>query len=102
MSQGSVVYDAPLSAYVYTCGTEFTIEVYVARSPWGPFTHVLSKDFGGPPFTAASQGGYAPTVPSRFISADGHSMFLQSNTWKYGFDANAFSLRGMTLEAVNP
>lgn len=100
VSQGSVVYDAPLQVFVYTCSTEFTIEVYVAESPWGPFRHILSQDFGGPPFTAASQGGYAPTVPSRFISADGRSMFLQSNTWYWGVDVNAYSLRVMTLERV--
>ena len=97
ISQGSVVYDAPLQRYLYTSWTEYTYEFYEAPQPWGPWRKFLFADFGPYPWTAANNGGYATTIPSKYISPDGGAMWLQSNTWSSGVDNNDFSLRTLNL-----
>lgn len=79
ISQGGVVYNKPLNRYIYTSwsGTS-TFEFYEAPKPWGPWNLFLSKDFGAQN-TPTSYGGYATTIPSKFISADGETMWVQSN-----------------------
>jgi len=78
ISQGGVVYDKPLNCFIYTSRSGIsTFEFYEAPEPWGPWELFLSKDFS--PNTARRYGGYAVTIPSKFISADGETMWIQSN-----------------------
>lgn len=98
ISQGGVVYDAPLRRYLYTSWTEYTFEFYEAPAPWGPWRRFLTKDFGLPPWTARKHGGYGTTVPSRYISQDGRTMWVQSNTWSSGVDHNNMALRKLVVE----
>lgn len=102
IGQGSVVYDAPLDRYIYTSWSEYTFELYEAPAPWGPWRRFLSKDFGVPPWTAAKHGGYGTTAPSLFISADGRTLWVQSNTWSAGVDHNNVALRKLTLRPNAP
>lgn len=105
ISQGSVVYNRPLERYIYTSWTEYTFEFYEAPRPWGPWTLFMRKDFGGYPWfgrpadpgcPGPKNGGYATVVPSKFISEDGRSMWVQSN-WFVGVGCGEpnynFSLR---------
>ncbi|MEV0828955.1 hypothetical protein [Nonomuraea rubra] len=105
ISQGGVVYNKPLDRYIYTSWTEYTFEFYESPTPWGPWKHFASKDFGGYPWTRTKHGGYATTIPSKYISADGRSMWLQSNVCPCGGGypegehwAYTFSLRKLRLE----
>ncbi|MEV4357267.1 FG-GAP-like repeat-containing protein [Nonomuraea sp. NPDC049625] len=105
LSQGGVVYNKPLNRYLYTSWTEYTFEFYESPTPWGPWKHFSGKDFGGYPWTTTKHGGYATTIPSKYISADGKSMWLQSNVCPCGGGfpdgqhwAYTFSLRKMRLE----
>jgi hypothetical protein len=103
LSQGGIVYDKPLNRYIYTSWTEYTFEFYESPSPWGPWKRMDSKDFGGYPWTHTKHGGYAVTLPSKYISADGKSLWLQSNVCPCGGGmsdnwAYTFSLRKVHLE----
>jgi hypothetical protein len=105
LSQGGVVYDKPLGRYIYTSWTEYTFEFYEAPNPWGPWTRLTSRDFGGYPWTTSKSGGYGTTIPSKFISADGKSMWLQSNVCTCGGGGVAnydFGLRRMAVEPYVP
>lgn len=91
ISQGSVVYNAPLKRYLHTSWTWYTFEFYEAPTPWGPWRLFLHKDFGATPFYGPSDdsvcpgprvGGYPTTIPSKFISADGRTMWVQTSSWK--------------------
>jgi hypothetical protein len=95
ISQGGVVYNAPLHRYIYASWTEYTFEFYEAPSPWGPFRLFASKDFGVDPWGDSHFGGYATTIPSKFVSVDGTSMYLQTNTWARSY---SFSLREVRLQ----
>jgi hypothetical protein len=97
ISQGGVVYDAPLRRFIYASWTEYTFEFYEAPAPWGPWRRFLSKDFGLPPWTAQKHGGYGTTIPSRYISEDGRTMWVQSNTWSSGVDHNNVALRKLVV-----
>lgn len=106
LGQGGIVYNAPLDRYFYTSWTEFTFQFYTAPQPWGPWELFHEQDFGpypwdGPLSPHAKHGGYATTVPSKFISGDGLEMWIQSN-WFVGSDSYTgttyrFSLRKMAL-----
>ena len=98
LSQGGVVYNKPLDRYLYTSWTEYTWEFYEAPEPWGPWKRFLSKDFGGYPWLASKNGGYAATIPSKFISEDGRTMYVQSNTFVSGVRNYDFSLRKLVVE----
>ena len=108
ISQGSVVYNAPLDRYIYTSWTEYTFEFYEAPQPWGPWQLFLHKDFGGYPWSGddaicatPKNGGYATVVPSKFISEDGRTMWVQAN-WFVGVGCGNpnynFSLRQIRVE----
>lgn len=111
ISQGSVVYNAPLNRYLYTSWTDYTFEFYEAPQPWGPFTLFAWKDFGVTPWfgmntTTPKNGGYATTIPSKFISANGTHMWVQSN-WFVGAAAGSdwnycFSLRPVEVTKYIP
>lgn len=109
ISQGGVVYNEPLKRYVYTSWTAYTFEFYESPMPWGPWKRMDAKDFGGYPWTHAKHGGYATTIPSKYISADGRSMWLQANVCPCGGGypqddnwAYTFSLRKLRLEPFAP
>lgn len=112
ISQGSVVYNAPLARYIYSSWTWYTFEFYEAPTPWGPWTLFLQKDFGASAFYGTPtdepcpglrNGGYPTTIPSRFISDDGKTMWVQTSTWtRWNFACGApnynFGLRRLTVE----
>ncbi|MCW3842473.1 FG-GAP-like repeat-containing protein, partial [Micromonospora yasonensis] len=105
ISQGGVVYDQPLNRYLYTSWTEYTFEFYESPTPWGPWRRFATKDFGGYPWTTAKHGGYATTLPSKYISADGRSLWIQSNVCPCGGGGTSvytYSLRRMTLQPFTP
>ncbi|WP_279581137.1 hypothetical protein [Fodinicola feengrottensis] len=106
IGQGGVVYDKPLNRYIYTSWTEFTFEFYDSPTPYGPWQHFLTKDFGGYPWTTAKHGGYGVTIPSKFISADGTNMWLQSNVCPCASagvtSVYNYSLRRMTVSPYAP
>jgi hypothetical protein len=101
ISQGGVVYDKPLDRYLYTSWTELTFEFYESPTPWGPWNLFLSRDFGPYPWTSAAHGGYGATLPSKFISGDGRTLWLQSNVCPCapaGMSVYDFSLRKVELD----
>lgn len=79
VSQGGVTHLPRLDRYIYTSWTELTFEFYEAPAPWGPWTLFLSEDFGPYPWTDERYGGYATTIPSKFLSDDNRSAWVQSN-----------------------
>jgi hypothetical protein len=110
LSQGSIVYDEPLDRYIYASWTEYTWEFYEAPRPWGPWKLFMRKDFGGYPWfgrgtdpgcPGPKNGGYATVMPSKFISGDGRTLWVQSN-WFVGVGCNPwnynFSLRKVHVE----
>lgn len=111
ISQGGVVYNAALGRYLYTSWTWYTFEFYEAPTPWGPWRLFLHKDFGATPFYGPDGGpscpglrvgGYPTTIPSKFISADGRTMWVQTSSWKRwnfacGKPNYSFGLRKLTV-----
>lgn len=114
ISQGSIVYNAPLKRYIYTSWTEYTWEFYEAPTPWGPWRLFLHKDFGGYPWFGASSdpecsgpknGGYGTVVPSKWIADDGQRMWVQSDWWVgigCGEPTYKFALRAMDVVPYTP
>jgi hypothetical protein len=103
INQGGVVYNAPLNRYIYSSWTEYTFELYEAPTPWGPFRLFQSQDFGTIPWTDTKNGGYGTTIPSKFISDDGLTMWLQANAWSdTGKDSYGFSLRAVHMTPFAP
>ena len=97
ISQGSIVYNKPLNRYIYTSWTEYTFEFYEAPAPWGPWQRFLSKDFGVYPWFESVHGGYGTVIPSKYTSADGHEMWLNSNTFVGGIKNYSLSFRKMRV-----
>lgn len=60
-------WDGPLEQYGYTSHT--TWQLMQSETPWGPYTPFLTQDF-------PNNGFYIPTAPSKWIAADGLSMWL--------------------------
>jgi hypothetical protein len=101
MSQGSVVYNPYFQRYLYATwqggdGCCNIHRLYEAPAPWGPWTMIMSNFFP-PPFTETYHGGYGTTTPSKWISANGRVMMLQSNYWETLPKAYDISLRRVTL-----
>jgi len=84
ISQGGVTWVPGLRRYLYASWTEYTYELYESPTPWGPWKHFMSKDFGGYPWDATQYGGYGTTMPSKFLSEDGRTIWLQSNVCPCG------------------
>lgn len=84
ISQGGVTYLAQQKRYVYTSWTEYTFEFYESPTPWGPWKHFMSKDFGGYPWSTSKYGGYGVTIPSKFVQPDGKTMYIQANVCPCG------------------
>ncbi|WP_158564257.1 DUF4185 domain-containing protein [Jiangella anatolica] len=112
IAQGGVVYDEPLNRFLYSSWSEYTLELFEAPLPWGPWRHALTRDFGphpwlGPDAAGPRHGGYATTIPSKFISIDGRDLWLQSNWFWRASTAEGrtyrFSLRRLRLDpAADP
>ncbi len=102
LSQGSIVYNRPLDRYIYTSWTEYTFEFYESPTPYGPWKLFLQKDFGGYPWTSDKHGGYACTIPSKFISEDGREMWVLSATFNGGAQQYRFTARKLTVEPYDP
>jgi hypothetical protein len=98
IGQGGVVYDAPLKRYIFASWSCTTHEFYEAPQPWGPWRHFLSTDFGALK-TARNYGQYGTSIPSKFISPDGRTLYLQSNVWEHSY---TFALRKLFLEPYSP
>ena len=101
ISQGSIVYNQPLDRYIYSAWTEYTFEFYESPTPFGPWKKFLSEDFGGYTWTADKNGGYATTIPSKYISSDGETMWVQSNTFMGAANNYGFSLRKLVVKPFN-
>lgn len=100
LAQGGVLYNKPLGRYIYTTWTEYTHEFYDSPTPFGPWTHVATQDYGGYPWTTTKNGGYGTTLPSKFLSSDGLTAYLQSNVCPCangGVSVYGFALRKVTL-----
>jgi len=113
ISQGSVVYNAPLERYIYTSWTWYTFEFYEAPTPWGPWRLFLHKDWGATAWPGLSEenpkaGGYPTTIPSKYISDDGKTMWVVTSNWVRWRVTNPnynFGLRKLeveTFEATEP
>lgn len=101
LSQGGVTYLPKLDRYLYTSWTEYTFEFYEAPQPWGPWTHILSEDFGEYPWSEDRFGGYGTTLPSKYLSEDNRSGWLQSNVCPCapaGMSSYWFGLRTLELK----
>lgn len=107
IAQGGVVWNPGLGRYLYSSWSEYTFEFFEAPEPWGPWNLLHSHDFGhfpwhGPRSPLAKHGGYAPTMPSKFISADGRDLWLQSNWFvpasSRGGRAYSFGLRRVRFD----
>jgi hypothetical protein len=114
ISQGGVVYNAPLRRYLYTSWSEYTFEFYEAPTPWGPWRLFLHHDAGCYPWfglpsggradPGPKNGGYGTTIPSKFISSDGLTMWVQSNWWvdnDAGTDDYGFCLRRLQVSPAS-
>ena len=99
IGQGGVVYDAPLQRYIFSSWSCTTHEIYEAPNPWGPWSHVLSNDFG-PLRSLQNRGQYGTSIPAKFISTDGKTLYLQSNVC-CGGDSYTFSLRKVYLQTYS-
>lgn len=103
ISQGGVTFLPRLGRYVYTSWTELTYEFYEAPAPWGPWTLFLSKDFGAYPWSDDRYGGYGTTIPSKFLSDDDRTAWVQSNVCPCapaGTSSYWFGLRQLQLTPV--
>ena len=96
IAQGGVTYDAPLHRYIFASWSYATQEFYEAPSPWGPWSNFLSKDFG-PAAGTQNLGQYGTNIPSKFISADGKSMYVQSNIICCNGQFYTYSLRKLDV-----
>lgn len=79
LSQGHVLYDKPLDRYLYSSWSEYAHHLYEAPQPWGPWRRLADRDYTALNLQPEVFGGYGTTLPSKFLSADGRSMLLQSN-----------------------
>src|SRR5207237_8630574 len=94
IAQGGVVYDALLHRYIFASWSCATQQFYEAANPGGPWNLFLSDDFG-PLRLPHNYGQYGTSIPSKFISTDGLTLYLQSNVWVHAY---TFSLRKLYLQ----
>lgn len=98
IGQGGVVFDAPLRRFIFSSWACATHEFYESPTPWGPWRHFLSTDLGNVRSTQ-HYGQYGTSIPSKFISTDGKTLFLQSNVWTFAY---TFALRKLYVEPYAP
>ena len=63
ISQGGVVWNAPLRRYIYTSWSEYTFEFYEAPAPWGPWNLFLHHDAGCYPWFGLPTSGQTDPGP---------------------------------------
>ncbi|MDF2699630.1 MAG: hypothetical protein K0Q49_1186 [Haloplasmataceae bacterium] len=97
ISQSSIVYNKAINRYIYSSWTEYTFEFYESPTPWGPWRHFYTKDFGAYPWNEEKYGGYATVIPSKFISEDGLTMWVNSNTFVGGIKKYNLSFRKLKV-----
>ncbi|MEO7021272.1 MAG: DUF4185 domain-containing protein, partial [Ktedonobacteraceae bacterium] len=96
LGQGGVTYDAALNRYIFSSWSYATHEFYDSPTPWGPWNLFLSKDFG-PIQLSQNRGQYGTSIPSKYISADGKTLYVQSNVC-CGGDSYTFALRKLYVQ----
>jgi hypothetical protein len=107
IGQGGVIYDHALNRYIYTSFARYSHIFYQSPTPWGPWKLLKEEEFGLYKWTTNHHGGYAPTIPSKFISADGKQMWMQSNTVtaaanQPGFpDVYSFAVRKVVIKPAD-
>jgi hypothetical protein len=101
IAQGGVTYDAPLHRYIFSSWSYATQDFYESPSPWGPWSLFMSKDFG-PLALTQNLGQYGTNIPSKFISADGKSMYVQSNIICCNNEFYTYSLRKLAVQPYAP
>lgn len=96
LGQGGVTYNAPLKRYIFASWSHVTHQFYESPTPWGPWKCFLSQDFGSAQ-PNQNRGMYGTSIPSKFISADGKTMYVQSNVCCVG-DAYTYALRRLVVQ----
>ncbi|MDF2699628.1 MAG: hypothetical protein K0Q49_1184 [Haloplasmataceae bacterium] len=103
LAQSSIVYNKTLNRYIYTSWTEYTFEFYESPTPWGPWKHFFSREYvafdNSNKWITGVHGGYATVIPSKYISEDGKTMWVNSNTFMGGVNVYKLSFRKLI---VNP
>ncbi len=113
ISQGGVLYNRALDRYIYTSWTDPSFEFYEAPHPWGPWRRFLYHNAGLTPWYRSNDpthtpknGGYATTLPSKYVSPDGRDLWMQSNWWDAPAPTPAdnynFNLRRVRLTPARP
>lgn len=106
IAQGSIVYNKGLNRYIYLSWTEFTFEFYEAPTPWGPWRHFFSREYlafdSEYKWNNFAHGGYATVAPSKYISPDGRTMWVNSNTFVGGINVYSLSFRKLILNPYQP
>lgn len=100
LGQGGVTYNAPLKRYIFASWSHATHQFYESPTPWGPWNLFLLHDFG-PALLSLNRGMYGTHIPSKFISADGKLMYVQSNVCCKG-DSYTFALRKLYVQPYAP
>ena len=100
LGQGGVTYNAPLKRYIFASWSHATHQFYESSTPWGPWSLFLLHDFG-PAQLSQNRGMYGTSIPSKFISADGKLMYVQSNFCCKG-DSYTFALRKLAVQPYAP
>ncbi|MBO0810873.1 MAG: DUF4185 domain-containing protein [Microlunatus sp.] len=102
LGQGGVSYDAPLHRYLYVGWSEYVQHVYESPNPWGPWSLIADKDYTSFDNRAVQYSGYGTSLPSKFLSADGRTLMLQSNRCCGGTVGYQFGLRPIRLAVHDP
>lgn len=97
LGQGGVTYDKPLNRYIYVGWSEWVMHFYESPTPWGPWKLIGDKDFTSFDNRLVEYSGYGTSFPSKFLSADGRTLMLQSNRCCGGSTGYQFSLRPVTF-----
>jgi hypothetical protein len=99
IAQGGAVYDQPINRFIMVTWGCATHEFFESPTPWGPWSHFLSNDFG-PLRLLQNRGQYGTKIPSKYISGDGLTLYLQSNVCCSG-NSYTYSLRRVYLQLYN-
>lgn len=88
VSQGGVLYSPAFKRYIYSSWSDPSFELYESPTPWGPWKRFKYHNSGlvtwyqmGDKVNTPKNGGYGTTIPSKFVSKDGRTMWMQSNWW---------------------
>lgn len=82
VGQGGVTYNPVLERYVMVSWSEWSHHYYESPTPWGPWRLLADRDLTANDFVGQdylSYAGYGTSLVSKFTSADGRTMWVQSN-----------------------